>query len=251
MSVQGMDLFREKFADLSGQYALIGGSACDLIFANRGLQFRRTKDLDIVVLADRPAKEFAQALWAFIGDGGYTCGWRNDSDVHFYRFTEPLGNSYPHMVELFARHPDFSLRNEESEITPLSLDEDVSSLSAILLDDAYYDFLANGLDKIDGISIVDAAHIIPLKARAHIDLSDRKRSGRHVNDADLKKHKKDVLRLIAFIPAETRISLDSQIAGDMQRFVAEMRDEGMRVDQLDIGMTLEQALGTLEAIYRL
>lgn len=251
MSVQGMELFKERFADFPDRYALIGGSACDLIVASRGLQFRRTKDLDIVILADRPAKDFAQTLWAFIGDGGYTCGWRNDNDVHFYRFTEPTDNAYPHMIELFARHPDFPLHNEDSEIGPLPLDEDVSSLSAILLNDAYYNFLTSGLDKVDGISIVDAAHIIPLKARAHIDLNDRKRNGQHVNSADLKKHKKDVMRLIAFVPAETHISLDPQIARDMQRFVAEMREENMRVDQLDIGMTLEQALDILEVIYKL
>ena len=57
MSVQGMELFKERFADFPDRYALIGGSACDLIFASRGLQFRRTKDLDIVILADRPAKD--------------------------------------------------------------------------------------------------------------------------------------------------------------------------------------------------
>ena len=59
------------------------------------------------------------------------------------------------------------------------------------------------------------------------------------------------MRLIAFVPAETHISLDPQIVRDMQRFVAEMREENMRVDQLDIGMTLEQALDILGVIYKL
>lgn len=118
MSVQGMELFKERFADFPDRYALIGGSACDLIFASRGLQFRRTKDLDIVILADRPAKDFAQTLWAFIGDGGYTCGWRNDNDVHFYRFTEPTDNAYPHMIELFARHLTFRFTTKTRKLDP-------------------------------------------------------------------------------------------------------------------------------------
>lgn len=251
MSVRGMDVFKERFADFENHYALIGGSACDLIFSKQGLLFRATKDFDIVVLANRPAKEFAQTLWAFIKDGGYTCGWSNSDGVHFYRFTNPINDVFPHMIELFARHPDFPLHDEASEIAPLSLDKDVSSLSAILLNDAYYGFLTQGLDRVDGISVVDAAHIIPLKARAHVDLHDRKLAGQHVNEGDLKKHKKDVLRLIALIPRGIQIQLDQEIKDDMGRFVKEMRVDGVRVDQLGIGMTLEQALIVLEAVYRL
>lgn len=74
MTVYGMDKFREAFADVPDSYALIGGSACDLIMADIGLSFRATKDLDIVMLADRPAHEFGQALWNFVRDGGYECG---------------------------------------------------------------------------------------------------------------------------------------------------------------------------------
>lgn len=42
MSVHGIELFKERFAGLKGQYALIGGSACDLIFSSQGLEFRAT-----------------------------------------------------------------------------------------------------------------------------------------------------------------------------------------------------------------
>jgi hypothetical protein len=35
--VAGLDKFREFFAGYEGRYALIGGTACDLLFAEAGL----------------------------------------------------------------------------------------------------------------------------------------------------------------------------------------------------------------------
>lgn len=246
-----MDTFRTHFAEFQDAYTLIGGSACDLIFAEQGLSFRATKDLDIIILTSKPSKSFAQTFWKFIQDGGYTYGWRNDPNVHFYRFTEPKNRDYPYQMELFARHPRFKLHQESSTIVPLPLDDDISSLSAILLDDDYYDFLTHGLASIDDISIVDELHLIPLKARAHIDLNDKKANGQHVNSDDLRKHKRDVVRLIPLTPANARVQLNERIQEDMRRFIASLRDENMRVDQLVPSMTLEQLLSTLETIYGL
>jgi hypothetical protein len=138
-----------------------------------------------VVLTDRAIEGFPEALWRFVRDGGYA-EWRSgDGVVHFYRFVDPQTSGYPHMLELFARHPDFELRDEEGDIAPLPFDEDISSLSAILLDDDYYGLISEGLTVVDGISIPDEAHLIPLKMRAHIDLNDRAAAGQHVNGADL------------------------------------------------------------------
>jgi hypothetical protein len=47
--VKGLDLFREHFAALNEQYVLIGGTAATLAMAEVGLDFRATKDLDIVL----------------------------------------------------------------------------------------------------------------------------------------------------------------------------------------------------------
>ena len=46
------------------------------------------------------------------------------------------------MIELFCRN-DFELR-EMTGITPIHIDDSVSSLSAILLDDEYYKALMDG-----------------------------------------------------------------------------------------------------------
>lgn len=57
-------------------------------------------------------------------------------------------------------------------LTPLPIDDDISSLSAILLDDAYYDILKSGKLVIDGITVIGAEYLIPFKAKAWLDLTE-------------------------------------------------------------------------------
>ena len=64
--VRGLDLFREHFKDFADRYVLIGGTACDLIMSNVGLQFRATKDLDIVLCIESIDREFARAVCAVV-----------------------------------------------------------------------------------------------------------------------------------------------------------------------------------------
>lgn len=50
--MRGIDKFRERFKDHEGEYVLIGGGACDLLFGEAGQNFRATKDLDLVLLVE-------------------------------------------------------------------------------------------------------------------------------------------------------------------------------------------------------
>jgi hypothetical protein len=251
MSIEGLRLFRDRFAPYAQSYVLIGGSACDLLFSEQGRRFRATHDLDIVVLADEPVVGFAKELWRFIDDGGYLCGWRNNPDVHYYRFTEPENLGFPKMIELFARHPGFPLYDETSDIVPLPADGDISSLSAILLDDAYYNFLKSGLTNIAGVNVPEVAHLIPLKARAHIDLNDRKETGQHVNTADLTKHKKDVINLASLMPIDAHVELDIQLKEDMRRFIDAVYEEESQNNQQQTEPKLQEILDLLKSTYGL
>ena len=67
--VKGLDLFRERFAGLSNQYVLIGGTATTLAMADAGLDFRATKDLDIVLHIEALTPAFGSAFWAFVERG--------------------------------------------------------------------------------------------------------------------------------------------------------------------------------------
>lgn len=70
------------------------------------------------------------------------------------------------MIELFSRRGDTIALSEDAVLTPLPMDADASSLSAILLDDAYYQLLRSGTTQIDGITVLDASYLIPFKAKA-------------------------------------------------------------------------------------
>lgn len=46
-------------------------------------------DIDMILIIEDRYQEFAAAFWEYIKEGHYRCGWKNNSDMHFYRFTEP------------------------------------------------------------------------------------------------------------------------------------------------------------------
>lgn len=56
--MRGIDKFKERFAGHDGEYVLIGGGACDLLFGEAGQDFRATKDLDLVLLVEALTPEF-------------------------------------------------------------------------------------------------------------------------------------------------------------------------------------------------
>ena len=66
----------------------------------------------------------------------------NEENMHFYRFTEGKFG-YPTMIELFSRKPGYHLEIKEG-IIPIHIDDDTSSLSAILLNDDFYEFMMSG-----------------------------------------------------------------------------------------------------------
>ena len=101
--VNGLEVFREYFADYTDLYVLIGGAACDISFRENEADFRATKDLDIVLVVEAQTKEFGQKFWQFIEDGKYRNRARSNGKPQFYRFDKPQVPGYPAMLELFAR----------------------------------------------------------------------------------------------------------------------------------------------------
>jgi hypothetical protein len=175
--VSGLDHFRKHFASYVDQYVLIGGTACTVIMQEAGLDFRATKDLDIVLYVEALHENFVRAFWQFVEEGGYKNKQYSTSKEIFYRFSSPSSKDYPGMLELFSRAPDTVKLSGQGHLTPIPMDEAVASLSAILLDEDYYHFIHSGKLKINDLSILSAAHLIPIKARAYIDLMDRKMRG--------------------------------------------------------------------------
>lgn len=219
--VRGLGIFQEWFAAYADQYVLIGGTAASLTMEEAGLVFRATKDLDIVLHVEVLTPAFGDAFWKFVEAGGYEIRQASDTGKPiFYRFQKPADDRYPAMVELFARAPDGLQPAEGSQLTPIPLDEAVSSLSAILLDEVYYAFMMAGRREVNGLSWVGEDRLIPLKAIAWLELTARKEQGAKVDAKDMRKHLNDVLRLSQLLGPATRIPIDKKIGDDMARFLA-------------------------------
>ena len=240
--------FIEKFKDYTDCYTVIGGTACDILMTEAGTDFRATKDIDMILIMEARYKEFAHIFWEFIKEGQYRFGWKNSEKAHFYRFTEPR-SGYPAMIELFSREPNY-INFIPDGIIPIHIDEDTSSLSAILLNDDYYKFMLTGRRVVSGISVLDTEHLIPFKMYAWLDLKDKKARGEHVNERDLKKHKYDVFRLLQIARRDNKIETNGIVRENIIRFMEEIRMENIPFIQLLLPFEMQEALAYLGEIYR-
>lgn len=247
MALTGIESFRKKFKEFSDCYTIIGGAACDILMTEADMHFRATKDIDMIILFEDRYRDFARVFWEFIKEGKYQCGWKSSKDIHFYRFTNP-SSGYPVQIELFSRKPDYHLE-VESGIIPIHIDDDVSSLSAILLNDDFYFFMMNGRRIIDQVSVLSAEYIIPFKMYAWLNLKDQKTKGQHVNHHDLTKHKYDVFRLLQIIPVGTRIPSSGLVQETVHSFLSMIEDEELNLQNADIALNKEEGIKLLRQIY--
>ncbi len=251
--VKGLDQFRAHFEGFSDRYVLIGGTACYLAMEEAGLDFRVTKDLDIVLCVEALDAEFVGAFWDFVKKGNYQNRHKSTGKKLFYRFYEPEDPTFPWMLELFSRIPDALTLQDGAHLTPIQVDEEASILSAILLDDAYYSFIRESKSEIGGFTVAPPECLVPLKARAWLDLIGRRDEGEKVGEKDIKKHKNDVFRLFQVIAPDTRMVLPASIGNDLQRFLQAVEaDPPQSLKPFGLGGTkVDEVIGTLRAIYSL
>ena len=245
--VTGMESFIAKFSEYTDCYTIIGGTACDILMSEADMVFRATKDIDMILIMEDRFQEFVKAFWEYVIEGGYRFGWKNSDKIHFYRFSDPKPG-YPAMIELFSREPDY-IKDVPTGIVPIHVDDETSSLSAILLDNDFYDFMINGRRIVQGACVLDAEHLIPFKMYAWLNLKDRKQSGEHVNERDLKKHKYDVFRLLLIISRSYKISTNGTLREVIDRFIKEIRNEDIPFEQLGLPFEMNDAIELLRSVY--
>jgi len=250
--VKGLDIFRNHFRGYTDRFILIGGTACDLAMEEASLPFRATKDLDIVLCIEILDRAFVETFWDFIRLGRYQIQEKASGKKQFYRFTKPADESFPYMLELFSRKPDALSIADESHLTPLPTEEEIASLSAILLDDGYYFFIIQGKKEMDGLPVIGADRLIPLKAKAWLDLNQRKQQGEEIDSRNIRKHKNDVFRLYQIAEPGNLISLPENIAKDLQLFFSLMPSEEIDLKSLGLGSTtIESIIAELKRMYGL
>jgi hypothetical protein len=250
--VKGLDRFKDHFAAYADRYVLIGGTAASMSMEELGVEFRGTKDLDLVLCVEAFDPEFAEVFWDFIRLGKYETRQKSTGKRLFYRFHRPKVEGFPEMLELFARVPDALDLKGDTGITPIPVDEKISSLSAILMNEDYYGFVMERRVILDGVSLVKADGLIPLKARAYVDLTQRKAAGEPIDSKNIRKHKNDILRLFTLLEGDVRISLAPSLQEDLTAAFSLMEQEQPDLKALGITrMNFAEVLDGLRQIYNL
>jgi len=218
--IRGLDLFREHFADYRKAFVLIGGVACHEWLFMQGLEFRATKDMDMVLIVEALDAVFVKRFWEFIEAGKYQGRFRAEDGRQLYRFDKPQDEGYPTMIEIFSRKPSNVDLSEGQQIVPIKLDDDSASLSAILLNDDYYALIRDQHNEERNLPFANPAALIPLKARAHTDLAERAAKGEEGKGKDIPKHRTDVFRIAATLPGEAGPAIPEAVREDLRKFLS-------------------------------
>lgn len=231
--VRGLDLFKNYFKEFNETYILIGGAACDQWMEEIGMGFRVTKDLDVILVVEVISDEFIKHFWEFIKAGNYKTREESYSNRKVYRFSKPGNPEFPMQVELFSRKPDILGDFKDYHLAPIPAGDDISSLSAIIMNEDYYHFTIKHSQIIDELPLADTYVLICLKIKAYLDLKERKDNREAIDSGDIKKHLKDIARLCLTSTGEEKIKLPTAIAADVTSFIHFM--EEMNPDLRDIG----------------
>lgn len=253
MAVSGLGIFVNRFKEHTDKYVLIGGTACSINLEEAGFGFRSTKDLDIVlVLKEKADARFTRAMWQFIKDAGYEIKQKSDGQPACYRFAKPKNPDYPYMLELFSRRVKGVELPDDAELSPLPAEDDLTSLSAILLKDDYYNLVLKHAIVKNSCSYVTGECLVPLKAYAYLDLKRRKQEGEDVDSKNIRKHKNDVFRLVQLLTEDKPVNVPDAVRDDLRRFLEAIGIEPPDLKQLGIkGIGLDEILGVIKKVYGL
>ena len=217
--VRGLVKFKEYFDAYPDNYVIIGGTACDIIIDEAGFTPRATKDIDIILVVEALSAEFVKQFWRFIHDGNYERKEKNDDERKYYRFIKPENTDFPYQIELFSRNPDLLDLEDGTHLTPIPVEDNLISLSAILLDDHFYHYMIEHSKMENGLHLANIEALICLKAKAYLEIAERIAKSGKEDTKHLRKHKGDVFRLAVMLTEENEFELSGRIKTDMQAFV--------------------------------
>lgn len=225
--MEGLEKFREAFAEFSDNYVIIGGTACDIAMTGTVVRPRATHDIDMIVIVEKMTDAFGERFWKFVREAGYRPERSHGKDgesskYELYRFINGK-DGYPEMIELLSRHPDILGEPKGLVVEPLPIGDDMSSLSAIIMEDDYYDFTITHSRLTDGIRHADPAALVALKTKAYLNLIADRQSGKHVNGKDIRKHRSDVFKNVVILEDDL-IEAPMSIVACVNEFVASIKE---------------------------
>lgn len=228
--VNGIEKFKEYFAEYTGNYVIIGGTACEIYEEQYAQRPRATKDIDIILIVEALSADFVFKFWEFIQAGEYRMREKGENEFEYYRFLNPASDKFPFQIELFSR--SLSLLNfpKDAIITPIPVEDELSSLSAILMDDDYYNFTIKHSTVDNAIHLANKESLICLKAKAFLEMSERKRNGEVMDSKHILKHKKDVFRLAAMLAPGDNYQLPPSLQKDISAFCDSVSSDLPNID---------------------
>jgi hypothetical protein len=128
---------------------------------------------------------------------------------------------------------------EGAHLTPIPLGEEVVSLSAILMNDEYYEFARNNAEIVDGLHLLNAPALICLKAKAFLDIKGRleRQEWKAHNEKnklieDYKKHRADIIRIALILTEEDKTKLKGSIKQDILLYLEAVKADPPDYKQL-------------------
>ena len=240
--VKGLDIFRDHFRRFEGFFTLIGGAACVEWFDAEQMEFRATDDLDLVLMIEVLNQDFITAIRTFVKEGEYEIREQSEGAPILYRFAKPAVEGFPVKLEFCSRNPEGFELADGQEVIPVIVEPGHHSLSAILLDNAYYELIQAHHDERDGLWVANLNSLIPLKAYAWLRLTKARNEGQSVDSKNITKHRGDVFRLAATIPPTAGPVLHPSIAADLARFLAAFPEDSP--EWPDILKSIKATVGT-------
>lgn len=224
MAVRGLEKFKEYFLEFKENYVIIGGTACSIILRNADMKPRATKDIDMILIMDQMTLEFGRQFWQFIRDGKYEMRERKRGEgkepvPELFRFYKPQDDIYPFQIEILSKQPEVLSIPKDFHLTPIPIGEDVSSLSAILMDEEFYHFTLSHSIMEDGLHLADIIGLMCLKMKAYLNLTEQEPAA---HGSDIRKHMSDVFKLMANSNVMEPIALSENMKKDVAAFVEKM-----------------------------
>lgn len=241
--MKGIDKIRQYLGEYKGNYVIIGGTACNLNLEKANLQGRATKDIDMIVVCEAITSEYLQSFWNFIRAGGYSA-WQvkseNESHRCFYRFIDPKDSDFPKYIELFSRKPASIQLPENAHLVHIPISEYLSSFSAILMDDDYYDYAVGHAVELNGVQAINQDALIVLKIKAYLNNIARMEAGQSVQSDDIDKHKRDVYRMVYLLTPEDRFVAPESIRHDIRRFLSVVESDPINTKAISRNMGVSE-----------
>jgi len=236
-----IDKIREYLGEYNANYVIIGGIACNLHLQEADIKGRATKDVDMIVVCEAITPEYLRQFWKFINDGGYKIHTDNSEKRRYYRFIKPTTPKFPPYIELFSRQPEGIWLPQDAHITCLKMDEEyLSSFSAILMADDYYNYAVSHSSEIQGVRVLDKDALIVLKAKAYLNNKIRKAEGDIVHQTNIAKHKNDVYRLSHLFSDEERHELPNDIKNDLTDFLSQLNADPITTKEITKSMEIAE-----------